>query len=370
MASINPQETAAENFHKKAEAYLAEKKFDEAIASCELAIKIEDNYFPAYKTLGNTWQAQGKLAEAENWYKKALEIKSNWPEIYANLGSLYAMQQKWEEAISYYQKAVDIKPDFAGAYRNMRKVWLSLGNQKLATYCQYKVLSIEPEKATFEEFMNVGKTLEKEGSLNDAISCYRMATKLNSNSSEAYQNLGEALKEQGNLDEATVCCRKAIELKVNGKKIENSDDTLGAASKYNLISSQELNSGDTLVGSLSSNKVNGHNTLVRATIPTTSPTVNAEDIETYMVEAETYVNQKKWEQAIAVSKQVIQTKTEPKAYKIIGNSLQAMGKLQEALDWYNKALKIKPDFGEVYANIGTIFAVLYQSYSEGIVCFI
>ncbi|MDE5101871.1 MAG: tetratricopeptide repeat protein [Trichodesmium sp. St19_bin2] len=356
MASINPQETAAENFHKKAEAYLAEKKFDEAIASCELAIKIEDNYFPAYKTLGNTWQAQGKLAEAENWYKKALEIKSNWPEIYANLGSLYAMQQKWEEAISYYQKAVDIKPDFAGAYRNMRKVWLSLGNQKLATYCQYKVLSIEPEKATFEEFMNVGKTLEKEGSLNDAISCYRMATKLNSNSSEAYQNLGEALKEQGNLDEATVCCRKAIELKVNGKKIENSDDTLGAASKYNLISSQELNSGDTLVGSLSSNKVNGHNTLVRATIPTISPTVNAEDIETYMVEAETYVNQKKWEQAIAVSKQVIQTKTEPKAYKIIGNSLQAMGKLQEALDWYNKALKIKPDFGEVYANIGTIFA--------------
>ena len=184
MVSINSPETAAENFHKKAEAYLAEKKFEEAIASCELAIKIEENYFPPYKTLGNAWQIQGKLVEAENWYNKALEIKSDWPEVYANLGSLYAMQQKWQEAISYYQKAVNLKPDFAGAYRNMTKVWLNVGNQKLAAYCQYKALSIEPEKATFEELINLGKPLEQQDSLNEAIFCYRMAIKLNSNSSE------------------------------------------------------------------------------------------------------------------------------------------------------------------------------------------
>lgn len=362
MVSRNSPETAAENFHKKAEAYLAEKKFDEAIASCELAIKIEENYFPPYKTLGNTWQVQGKLVEAENWYKKALEIKSDWPEVYANLGSLYAMQQKWQEAISYYQKAVNLKPDFAGAYRNMTKVWLNFGNQKLAAYCHYKALSIEPDKATFEEFINLGKTLEQQDSLNEAIFCYRMSIKLNSNSSEAYQNLGEALKEQGNLNEATVCFRKAIELKAASMKIENSNDTLGVASQYNLISTQELNPADTLVGSLNSNQVNGNDTLAAAEkinniVPQpTFPKVNVEDVETYMLVAKTYVDQKKWEQAIAVSKQIIQIKTEPRAYKIIGNCLQAMGKLQEALDWYQKALKIKPDFVEVYANVGTIFA--------------
>ncbi|MGD1705185.1 tetratricopeptide repeat protein [Dapis sp. BLCC M229] len=361
MASTNPPESAAENFHKKAEAYLAQRKFEEAIASCELAIKIEENYFPAYKTLGNAWQVQGKLAEAENWYKKALEIKSDWPEVYANLGSLYAMQQKWQEAVSYYQKAVNLKPDFAGAYRNMTKVWLRLGNQKSATYCQYKALSIEPEKASLEEFINLGKTLEQQGSLNEAISCYRMAIKLDHNSSEAYQNLGEALKQQGNLEEATVCFRKAIELKAANTKIENSDD-ISSASKYNLISSQELNPADTLVGSLNNNLVNGNDTLASSeqinNMPPqqTLPTINIEDIETYIVVAETYLKQKKWEQAISTSQKIISIKPEPKAYKIIGNSLQAMGKLPEALDWYKKALEIKPDFGEVYANIGTIFA--------------
>ncbi|NES04402.1 MAG: tetratricopeptide repeat protein [Okeania sp. SIO2F4] len=361
MALTNPPESAAENFHKKAEAYLTEKKFDEAIASCELAIKIEENYFPAYKTLGNAWQVQGKLAEAENWYKKALEIKSDWPEVYANLGSLYGMQQKWQEAVSYYQKAVSLKPDFAGAYRNMTKIWLGLGNQKSATYCQYKALSIEPEKATPDEFINLGKNLEKQESLNEAISCYRMAIKLDNNSSEAYQNLGEALKQGGKLEEATVCFRKAIELKAANTKIENSDD-ISSVSQYSLISSQELNPGDTLVGSLKNNRVNGNDTLVASeqinnmSPQQTLPTINIEDIETYIVVAETYVNQKKWEQAIAVSQKIISIKPEPKAYKIIGNSLQALGKLSEALDWYKKALEIKPDFGEVYANIGTIFA--------------
>ncbi|OZH54336.1 hypothetical protein AFK68_11600 [Hydrocoleum sp. CS-953] len=363
MTSTNFPESAAENFHKKAEAYLTQKKFDEAIASCELAIKIEENYFPAYKTLGNTWQVQGKLAEAENWYKKALEIKSDWPEVYANLGSLYAMQQKLQEAISYYQKAVNLKPDFAGVYRNMRKVWLNLGNQKSATYCQYKALSIEPEKATPDELMSLGKTLEQQDSLNEAISCYRMAIKLDNNSSEAYQNLGEALKQQGNLEEATVCFRKAIELKPANKKIENLDDTLGAASQYNLISSQELNPRDTLVGSLNNNQINSNDTLAAATQQINNitpqanlPGINPEDMETYMVVAETYFNQKKWQQAITVTQQIIQVKPEAKAYKIRGNSLQALGKLKEALDSYNKALEIKPDFGEVYANIGTIFA--------------
>ncbi|MGK7919195.1 MAG: tetratricopeptide repeat protein [Trichodesmium sp.] len=361
MTSTNPSESAAENFHKKAEAYLAQKKFDEAIASCELAIKIEESYFPAYKTLGNAWQIQGKLVEAESCYKKALEIKSDWPEVYANLGSLYAMQQKWQEAISYYQKAVNLKPDFAGAYRNMTKVWLSLGNQKSATYCQYKALSIEPEKANFAEVMSLGQTLEEQGSLTEAISCYRIAIKLDNNSTEAYQNLGEALKQQGKLDEATICFRKAIELKAAQTKRENPEDIL--TSKYNLISSQELNPRDTLVGSLNNNQINSNDTLAAATqqINNTTPQanlpgINPEDIETYMVVAETYFNQKKWQQAITVTQQIIQVKPEAKAYKMRGNSLQALGKLQEALDSYKKALEIKPNFGEVYANIGTIFA--------------
>ena len=360
MASTNPPQSAAENFHNKAENYVSERKFDEAIASCELAIKIQENYAPAYKTLGNAWQAKGKLDEAENWYKKALEIKSDWPEVYANIGSLYAKQQKWQAAISHYQKAVSLKPDFAGAYRNMAKVWLQLGNQKSATECQYQALSIEPEKTTPEVYIKLGNTLQKQGSLNEAISCYRKAIQLNSNLPEAYQYLGEALKQQGKLEEATVCFRRAIEMRATNTEITSPEiDTLVSASQQDLRSGRDLDPRDTLVGSLNNNLANSSNNIpVTKQINGTAiqPNVPYIDIETYMVLAETYLNQKKWQQAINISQQIITIKPEPKAYKIIGNALQAMGKLQEALDWYQKALEIKPDFVEVYANLGTIFA--------------
>ncbi|GGA19371.1 tetratricopeptide repeat protein [Okeania sp. KiyG1] len=275
------------------------------------------------------------------------------------------MQQKWQEAISYYQKAVNLKPDFAGVYRNMTKVWLRLGNQKSATYCQYKAFSLEPEKATLEEILNLGKNLQQQGSLNEAISCYRIAIKLNTNSVEAYQNLGEALKQQGNLDEATVCFRKAIELRATNTKTKVETSTDIRANEYNLVSSKELEPKDTLVGSLNNHEENANDTLAAAeqknNIPPQPTTaINTEDIETYMMVAETYVNQKKWQQAITVSQKIISIKPEPKAYKIIGNSLQAMGKLPEALDWYKKALEIKPDFVEVHANLGTIFAQKQQ----------
>ncbi|MDJ0555554.1 MAG: tetratricopeptide repeat protein [Microcoleaceae cyanobacterium MO_207.B10] len=362
MALTNSPQSAAENFHKKAETYVAERKFDEAIASCELAIKIEQNYAPAYKTLGNVCQAKGKLDEAEKWYKKALEIQSDWPEVYANIGSLYAKQKKWQAAISYYQKAVAIKPYFAGAYRNMGKVWLQLGNQESAMECQYQALSIEPEQATPEEHLKLGKTLSQLGRLNEAISCYRKAIKFNSNLPEAYQYLGEALKQQGKLEEATICLRRAIEMGIKNTEIVTSEvDTLVSANQQDLISERNLEPRDTLVGSLNHNPINYHNNIaaseqIKTNGTPTQANIPPIDIETYMGLAETYINQKKWQQAITISQQIVQIKPEPKAYKIIGNALQAMGKLQEALDWYKKALEIQPDFVEVYANLGTIFA--------------
>ena len=36
------------------------------------------------------------------------------------------------------------------------------------------------------------------------------------------------------------------------------------------------------------------------------------------------------------------------------NALQEQGKLEEAIEAYNKALAIKPDYAEVYSNIGNI----------------
>jgi Flp pilus assembly protein TadD len=38
----------------------------------------------------------------------------------------------------------------------------------------------------------------------------------------------------------------------------------------------------------------------------------------------------------------------------MGNALQEQGKLEEAIEAYNKALAIKPDYAEAYNNMGML----------------
>jgi tetratricopeptide (TPR) repeat protein len=88
MPSTVSTESTAVQFNQQGEIYLSQGKLEEAIASCEQALKIHPNFAPAYKTLGNALQAQGRMEEARHWYAKAIEIEPNFAEVYANLGSL------------------------------------------------------------------------------------------------------------------------------------------------------------------------------------------------------------------------------------------------------------------------------------------
>ena len=40
------------------------------------------------------------------------------------------------------------------------------------------------------------------------------------------------------------------------------------------------------------------------------------------------------------------------AYNNMGNALKEQGKLEEAIEAYNKALAIKPDYADAYNNMG------------------
>jgi tetratricopeptide (TPR) repeat protein len=52
MPSTVSTESTAVQFNQQGEIYLSQGKLEEAIASCEQALKIHPNFAPAYKTLG------------------------------------------------------------------------------------------------------------------------------------------------------------------------------------------------------------------------------------------------------------------------------------------------------------------------------
>ncbi|MEG3845445.1 tetratricopeptide repeat protein [Microcoleus sp. herbarium19] len=339
-STVNTESTAVQ-FNQQGETYLSQGKLEEAIASCEQALKLYPNFAPAYKTLGNALQAQGRMEEARHWYAKAIEIEPNFAEVYANLGSICAQQEKWSEAIEFYQRAIAIKPNFAGVYRNLAKVFGQIGKGAEAQQCWYQAYSLEPEKVAPAEHLNLGDALFRQEKFPEAIACYDRAIKLNPNLAQAYQNLGEALKKQGKLEEATPYYRKAIELNAaNARNGSEGQQTLAGATATNGAVKQQPAA-----------------TAVKPPVkPAVNPTINIEDPEAYKILAEGYFAQGKMEQAISACKKALQIKPEAPLYKMLGNALQAVGKIDEAKSCYVKAIEINPNFAEAYANYGSICA--------------
>ncbi|TAE68959.1 MAG: tetratricopeptide repeat protein [Oscillatoriales cyanobacterium] len=344
-STVNTESTAVQ-FNQQGEIYLSQRKLAEAIASCEQALKIDPNFAPAYKTLGNALQAQGRMEEARHWYAKAIEIAPNFAEVYANLGSIGAQQEKWSEAIEFYQKAIALKPNFAGVYRNLAKVFGQIGKAAEAQECWYRAFCLEPEKASPAEHLSMGDAFFRQEKFPEAIGCYDRAIKLNPNLPQAYQNLGEALKKEGKLQEATVYYRKAIELNAaNARNGSEGEQTLAGATATNGAAVKPQPAA----------------TPAKPVVkpPVQQPVnsiINIEDPEAYKILAEGYFAQGKLEQAISACKKALQIKPEAPLYKMLGNALQAGGKIDEAKSCYVKAIEINPNFAEAYANYGSICA--------------
>ena len=195
------------------------KELDAALTICQEALKVDANFPPTNKLMGNILLARGQVEEAKKYYLRAIELKPNYGEAYANLGSLAARQKDWKASIAYYQKAIAFQPDLAVAHRNLAKVWQKLGKDGEAINCLYSAYELEPKSYKPEEHLNLGNTLFEQGQLSQAIACYQRALKLNPRLVGAYQNLAEALTRQGRFQDANNYYRHLVRQNLTQPKL-------------------------------------------------------------------------------------------------------------------------------------------------------
>ena len=207
--------TTAMNLYQQALVYLRQQQFQEAIISCQQALKYQPEFALAYKTIGVALQVQGQEEEAQKYYLKALEIQPDLAEVYANLGNIYTKQQQWDKAIEAYQKALEIQPKLAIAHRNIAQILTQLNRQEEAVQYWYKALQLEPNWATPEEYLTLGNMLLKQEKPLQAIECYQRIIKVKPDSFEAAHNLGEAFSQLERWLEAIDTYQKALKINPN-----------------------------------------------------------------------------------------------------------------------------------------------------------
>jgi O-antigen biosynthesis protein len=79
--------------------------------------------------------------------------------------------------------------------------------------------------------------------------------------------------------------------------------------------------------------------------------------QVYLDKAQACWELQQWQETIQACQKAIEIdSTLAEAHKLIGNALQKTGNPTEAISHYTQAIAIRPDFAEVYANLGTLYA--------------
>ncbi len=88
---------------------------DQAVELIRRAIAIHPTGASYYSNLGNVFQIQEKLPEAEACYRRALDIRPDQAEVHLNLGNLLKAQGEMDPALSSYRRARLLDPALAEA---------------------------------------------------------------------------------------------------------------------------------------------------------------------------------------------------------------------------------------------------------------
>ena len=339
MPSIEKMEKAAVDLSRQAEVYLAEGRLNEAVAACELALKIEPNLSTACHTLGKVMQVRGEIEQAKQWYERAIEHNPNLPEVYANLGSLYSQGKQWSKAIANCEKAISLAPNFAAAYRQLARIWTQLEKREEAADWWYQAFNIEPNWATADEHVTLGNSFVELGKFDRAIECYSRAIKLNPKLATAYHNLGEMLVGEKRWDEAIANYRQAIAINPNFFE------------SYHSLGKTWAERGE----------------LDRAiACYRKSLDINPNYARAYLSLGNIFMQKREFDAAIKCYRQTLEINDNSYwAYNYLGDAFAHQKQWAEAISCYRKSIEINPNIPWFYCNLG-IALTCEQSWDEAV----
>ena len=119
------------NVHPTAEAhtflgwvYSFQSRYDEAIAECLEAIRVDETLGNPYNDIGSYLLAQGDTYGSVRWFKRALLAPRY--ESYAfphfNLGRIYETRKRYLDAARHYGKALEQQPEFSEAAAGLHRM--------------------------------------------------------------------------------------------------------------------------------------------------------------------------------------------------------------------------------------------------------
>ncbi|MEG4272821.1 MULTISPECIES: TIGR04372 family glycosyltransferase [unclassified Microcoleus] len=282
-----------------------EGKLEEAIASYRQAIDQNPNFYLSHHNLGEALAKLDRWQEAVTCYDRAIQLNPNSVWSYYNLGEALAKLCRWDDSIASYRRALELSPDFYKFYSSLGAALCKLGRSEeaAALYCQ------------------AADSLVKQQRWDEADNCYSQAINLNPSVKDDYRNLAEILTKQRQLEVAIATTDKAINLAPENAELYCQ---LGKILTQQNRRREAINSYKKAIA-LNFDLEAAHINLVNLLI-------EQADID----EAQQKKNKPSLEQEALFN---------------LGNLLIQQGKLEAAIEIYQRAIAIKPNWTAAYLKL-------------------
>ena len=189
-------------------------------------LAITQNNFIAENNLAGALVLDGKTDEAHRHFAAAAAINPHDPMSRLNLGAYAQEHHQLREAVSQYETAIQLTSDpalLASVYANLGGAYLDLGDDEKARQSYDDALRRNPNQ--FNAYLGLGRLLEKEGKLNDAITNYSRSVEIRP-SEHGYLQLGHALEQAGRAKDALAAYQEALKIDPDSAETRSDVDRL------------------------------------------------------------------------------------------------------------------------------------------------
>ncbi len=129
---------------KKARIEILEKRFEDAIKSCEKALELDNAFIDAYYHIGIANIRKKDYDVARQSLRKAIDLKPDHSESWNLVGFTHEKKSEFDAALAAYEQAIKYKPDFAEAYYNKGNVLKSKLQHEEAIISYLKAIEFDP----------------------------------------------------------------------------------------------------------------------------------------------------------------------------------------------------------------------------------
>ena len=203
--------TNVEALHLRGLALLKLERLEEALPGLELAVSFRPDLALLHVNLGAVLRLLGRLPEAQAASAEAIRLDPSMAEAYGNLGLISLQEGRVEEARRLLTKALALDPSRAVFWECLAECEEKVGECNAAIRSHQRGLRLT-SRPSARQHTALARALQQMNRLDEADFHYRAAITIEPEmaSAQSWINLGTFLKERGEFPDAEESFRKAI----------------------------------------------------------------------------------------------------------------------------------------------------------------